>query len=327
MRLSPHLLSLWGQCRLCRRALCPLRSRPAGGRCANGRRSSRASRTNHGDVDQNAPGRVLAARRLAAAAARRTSSARSTAIGRRPSGRSATRFDAKAPGEGRRALRRRGSAGDAGLGPRADDDPRLSDARPSACQSRSARPRAAARTTKSCIRRSMDSPRPTIDRPDLPRPCARARIRHAAPDARRSCSRTYCQTHRLRIHAHLRSEQKAGSRSASKAPARRSASPARASARSSTSSIEAEGFEKFSDLKFTGTKRFGLDGGECDDSGAGADHQARRRPRREGDRARHGPSRPAQRARASAGASRTAPSSMNSRAARHRRTTSRARAT
>ena len=26
--------------------------------------------------------------------------------------------------------------------------------------------------------------------------------------------------------------------------------------------VEAEGFEKFSDLKFTGTKRFGLDGGE-----------------------------------------------------------------
>src|SRR5436309_13700305 len=26
--------------------------------------------------------------------------------------------------------------------------------------------------------------------------------------------------------------------------------------------IEAEGFEKFCDLKFTGTKRFGLDGGE-----------------------------------------------------------------
>ena len=32
--------------------------------------------------------------------------------------------------------------------------------------------------------------------------------------------------------------------------------------------IEAEGFEKFCDLKFTGTKRFGLDGGEFDDSGA-----------------------------------------------------------
>ena len=58
--------------------------------------------------------------------------------------------------------------------------------------------------------------------------------------------------------------------------------------------VEAEGFEKFCDVKFTGTKRFGLDGGELIDSGAGADHQARRRARREGDRARHAASRPAQ---------------------------------
>ena len=48
--------------------------------------------------------------------------------------------------------------------------------------------------------------------------------------------------------------------------------------------IEAEGFEKFIDVKYTGTKRFGLDGGEVDDSGARADHQARRPARREGNR-------------------------------------------
>ena len=58
--------------------------------------------------------------------------------------------------------------------------------------------------------------------------------------------------------------------------------------------VEAEGFEKFLDIKFTGTKRFGLDGGEVDDPGARADHQARRRARREGDRVRHGASRPPQ---------------------------------
>ena len=44
--------------------------------------------------------------------------------------------------------------------------------------------------------------------------------------------------------------------------------------------VEAEGFEKFLDVKFTGTKRFGLDGGEVADPGARADHQARRRARR-----------------------------------------------
>ena len=49
--------------------------------------------------------------------------------------------------------------------------------------------------------------------------------------------------------------------------------------------VEAEGFEKFCDVKFTGTKRFGLDGGEVADPGARADHQARRRARRAGDRA------------------------------------------
>ena len=61
--------------------------------------------------------------------------------------------------------------------------------------------------------------------------------------------------------------------------------------------IEGESFEKFVDKQHTGTKRFGLDGGEVDDPGAGADHQARRRARREGDRARHGASRPPERAR------------------------------
>ena len=65
--------------------------------------------------------------------------------------------------------------------------------------------------------------------------------------------------------------------------------------------VEAEGFEKFCDLKFTGTKRFGLDGAEFDDPGARADHQARRRARRAADRDGHGPSRPAQCACASHG--------------------------
>ena len=63
------------------------------------------------------------------------------------------------------------------------------------------------------------------------------------------------------------------------------------------------------------------------DPGAGADHQARRRARHEGDRARHGPSRPPQRAVARSWPSRTAPSSTSSRAAPTRPTTSKARAT
>ena len=59
----------------------------------------------------------------------------------------------------------------------------------------------------------------------------------------------------------------------------------------------AEVFERFLDRKYTGTKRFGLDGGETADPGAGADPEARQPARRQGGRDRHGPSRPAERAR------------------------------
>ena len=109
---------------------------------------------------------------------------------------------------------------------------------------------------------------------------------HLLPDARR------------RVHAHLRSRsRRPGSRSASKARTRRSPSRREGKRAILNKLIEAEGFEKFLDVKYTGTKRFGLDGGESTDPGARADHQARRPARRAGDRARHGASRPAQRAR------------------------------
>ena len=58
--------------------------------------------------------------------------------------------------------------------------------------------------------------------------------------------------------------------------------------------VEAEGFEKFLDVKYTGTKRFGLDGAESLDPRARADHQARRQSRRAGNLPRHAASRPPQ---------------------------------
>ncbi len=91
--------------------------------------------------------------------------------------------------------------------------------------------------------------------------------------------------------------------------------------------IEAEGFEKFIDVKYTGTKRFGLDGGE---SLIPALEQIIKRGGKLGVKeivVRHGPSRPPERARAGDGASRTARSSTSSRAAPTPPTTSRARAT
>ena len=75
---------------------------------------------------------------------------------------------------------------------------------------------------------------------------------HLLPDARR------------RVHAHLRSgSRRPGSRSASKGPTRRSPSPARASARSSTSWSRPRASRSSSTSSITGTKRFGLDGGEA----------------------------------------------------------------
>ena len=55
-----------------------------------------------------------------------------------------------------------------------------------------------------------------------------------------------------------------------------------------TKLVELEGFEKFLDVKYTGTKRFGLDGGRSHGRGARTDHQARRRLGGPGHRPRHG---------------------------------------
>ena len=79
--------------------------------------------------------------------------------------------------------------------------------------------------------------------------------------------------------------------------------------------VEAEGFEKFCDLKFTGTKRFGLDGGE---SMIPALEQIIKRGGALGVKEivhRHGASRPAQRAGAGDGQAAPRASSTNSRAA------------
>ena len=68
---------------------------------------------------------------------------------------------------------------------------------------------------------------------------------------------------RRRVHAHLQCRAEgAGSRSASRAATRKSPSPREGKRAILNKLVEAEGFEKFLDVKYTGTKRFGLDGGE-----------------------------------------------------------------
>ena len=71
--------------------------------------------------------------------------------------------------------------------------------------------------------------------------------------------RTYCGTMGIEFMHISDPEAKAWIRNASRAT-RKSPSPAKASAILSKLA-EAEGFEKFLDVKYTGTKRFGLDGG------------------------------------------------------------------
>ena len=184
---------------------------------------------------------------------------------------------------------------DARFGARADDDPRLPHARPSATpiSIRSASSRRG--ITRSCIPRPTASRKPTTTARSSSitcsgsntRPCARCWRSCAAPIAARSASNSSISPIRPR---------RPGFRSASKVPTRKSSSPRRASAPSCRKLVEAEGFENFFDVKYPGAKRFGLDGARGDDPGARADHQARRPARPARDRARHGPPRPAQRA-------------------------------
>ena len=69
---------------------------------------------------------------------------------------------------------------------------------------------------------------------------------------------------RAPVHAHLRPRRRRpGSRSGSRATARRSPSPSSGRRAILNKLVEAEGFEKFLQVKYTGTKRFGLDGGEA----------------------------------------------------------------
>jgi 2-oxoglutarate dehydrogenase E1 component len=73
---------------------------------------------------------------------------------------------------------------------------------------------------------------------------------------------------RRRVHAHLRSEGKSWVQQRIEGPDKEIAFTENGKKAILRKLIEAEGFEKFIDVKYTGTKRFGLDGGEVAGSGA-----------------------------------------------------------
>ena len=175
------------------------------------------------------------------------------------------KLQAKAQAQGRRAGARPCPAGDAGFGSRFDADPGLSHARPPACQSRSARP-GAARDPEELDPRSYGFVDGDLDRPiflDHVLGLEFGTLRQILA----ILQRTYCQTLGVEF-MHISDPQQKGWIQERIEGLDKEISFTREGKRAILNKlVEAEGFEKFCDVKFTGTKRFGLDGGEVDDSG------------------------------------------------------------
>ena len=162
--------------------------------------------------------------------------------------------------------------------------------------------------------------------PDLHRPRARARIRHHPRDARDPQAHLLLDARR-RVHAHLRCRREELDPGAHRGPRQGHRLHPRGQEGDPQQADRGRGLREVPRRQVHRHQALRPRRRRIADPGARADHQARRRARRARDRARHGPSRPAQRARPGAWASRTAPSSTSSRAARRRPTTSRAPAT
>ena len=165
-----------------------------------------------------------------------------------------------------------------------------------------------------------------FDRPDLHRQRARPRIRDHPRDARDPEAHLLLDARR-RVHAHLRSGGEGLDPGAHRGAGQGDRLHRRGQEGDPEQADRGRGLRAVHRRQVHGHQALRPRRRRIADPGAGADHQARRPARREGDRARHGPSRPPQRALPGDGASRTAPSSTSSRAAPTRPTTSRARAT
>jgi hypothetical protein len=97
---------------------------------------------------------------------------------------------------------------------------------------------------------------------DLHRQRAGPRIRDHPPDAGNPAANLLLDARR-RVHAHLRSRAEGLDPGADRGAGQGDQAFTREGKKAILNKlVEAEGFEKFLDVKFTGTKRFGLDGGE-----------------------------------------------------------------
>ena len=188
------------------------------------------------------------------------------------------------------------AAGGARQRARADDDPRLSHARASGGQSRSARHRSARAAAPSSIRRATASGRTISTGRSSSTACSGWR-RATINEMLAILKRTYCGDRRRRVHAHHRSgreeldpgaHRRAGQGDRVHA-GRQALDPEEADRRRELREVRAQAPSRHQALRPRRRRSH--------DPGAGADHQARRRARRRRDRARHGPSRAPERAR------------------------------
>ena len=196
--------------------------------------------------------------------------------------------------QGRRDFRRRGAAGDARFDPRADADPRLPRPRPLPRQARSARARAAeerggARSALLRLHRGRSRPQ------DLPRQGARPRIRDLARDHRHPAPHLLPDARR-RVHAHLRRRAEGLDPGAHRRPRQGDHLHPRGQARDPQQAGRGRRLREVLRREVHRHQALRPRRRRVDDPGAGADHQARRRARRQGDHHRHGAPRPAQRA-------------------------------
>ena len=277
-----------------RRALRPLRERP-------GRRRRRMARILPEPEGRRAPsvarearGALLAEAELADPAQRRSGRGARRPVGRDREG--DRRQDlGQGAGQGRRAVPDRRHAGHARYHPRTDADPRLPHARPFPRQSRSARDPGDGPNEEELDPTSYGFTEADMDRPiflDMVLGLEFATMREILAILRR----TYCQTLGVEFMHISNPAQKAWIQERIEGHDKEITFTREGKRAILNKLVEAEGFEKFLDVKYTGTKRFGLDGAESLIPAHGADHQARRQSRRKGNLHRHAAPRPPERA-------------------------------